>query len=70
MNAISNKEERDKLRKERNTNLRKIHEKLAEEDMEETIQLVEEIEAMKDDSRRMYKVANQLQRRKEKKNSW
>ena len=67
INAISDPGKRADKRKERNKVLKEIHDTLQREQQKEIMRLVEEVETHKDDSRRMFQVVKQLQRRKEKK---
>ena len=54
------------MKRERNTVISTLHKKLEEEENEKITKIVEEIETVKDDSRRISKVVKELQRRKEK----
>ena len=67
INSTDNKMEKGKIQAERNQIMKEIHNKLEEENQKEMLELVEEIENSKDDSRRMFQAVKQLQRRKEKK---
>ena len=65
----SSKSEKEKVakRKERNATLKEIHQKIEEEENNKIIKQVEDIEQYKDDSRRMYRVVKELQRKEPKK---
>ena len=54
------------MKRERNTVISTLHKKLEEEENEKITKIIEEIEKVKDDSRRISKVVKELQRRKEK----
>ena len=51
----------------RNKIMREIHKKMDEEEVTKILQMVEEVERSKDDSRRMFQVVKDLQKRKVKK---
>ena len=67
INATSDPGKRAEKKKERNKVLKEIHDALQREQQTEIMRLVEEVERHKDDSRKMFQVVKQLQRRKEKK---
>ena len=66
INKNKNKQVKEKLQKERNETLKQLHKKLEEEEMEEILEIANEVEAHKDDSRRMFQAVKYLQKRKEK----
>jgi hypothetical protein len=67
INSTRNKNTRKEKRIERNKIMTEIHKKIEEEDQKAILEMVEEVENSKDDSRRMFKVVKNLQRIKEKK---
>ena len=47
--------------------MRELHKKMDEEEVTKILQMVEEVERSKDDSRRMFQVVKDLQKRKKRK---
>ena len=67
-NSTKDKNKKEMIKKERNKIISKKYiKKLEEEEVKEVMKIVKEVEEYKDDSRRMFKVVKDLQRRKEKK---
>jgi len=66
INSTRNKRKRERIQ-ERNKIMRELHKKMDEEEVTKIWQMVEEVERSKDDSRRMFQVVKDLQKRKEKK---
>ena len=67
MNSITDKESKEIKQTERNKIMKEIHEALEKEETEAILHKVEEVKKYKDDSRRMFQVVKQIQRRNEKK---
>ena len=65
ISSTRNKKKRETIQKERNKIMRELHKKMDEEEVTKILQMVEEVERSKDDSRRMFQVVKDLQKRKE-----